>query len=277
MARYADRSDRMKSRLTGEQRLWFLHQLLTQDFEDMTPGEARDALMLTVHGRIRAFVETVATEESLLLHGEASLRGTFLDELRRYVFATRVELEDVTDDFGLILLVGADWQDLARDVAPAAVAHPTRSVGTDAGYLWVGSTDVADVKATLESRGVQAIDERDLERMRIEHRVPRWGAEMDEKTFPQEVAIDSSAVHYEKGCYLGQEAMAKIHFRGKVNRRLVRLALSSPVEEGDLMLADERVGRITTSQGSDALAVIRVTVPDEARLTVGTASATILG
>ena len=267
----------MKLRLTGEQRLWFLHQLLTQDFEDMEPGEARDALMLTVHGRIRAFVESVATEDALLMHGEAALRESFPEELRRYVFATRVEIEDVTDDFGLILLVGPDWDTLAREVAPAAVAHPTRGIGPRAGYLWVGATDVAEVKATLESRGVRAIEEGELEQMRIEHRVPRWGAEMDDKTFPQEVAIDSSAVHYEKGCYLGQEAMAKIHFRGKVNRRLVRLALSSPVEGGDLMMADERVGRITTSQGSDALAVIRVTVPDEARLTVGTASATILG
>lgn len=267
----------MKLRLTGEQRLWFLHQLLTQDFEDMTPGEARDALMLSVHGRIRAFVESVATEDALLMHGETTLRETFPEELRRYVFATRVEIEDVTDDFGLILLVDAGWESITRDVAPAAVAHPTRSIGSDAGYLWVGKTDVAEVRATLESRGVQAIDEEDLELMRIEHRVPRWGAEMDDKTFPQEVAIDSSAVHYEKGCYLGQEAMAKIHFRGKVNRRLVRLSLSSPVEDGDLMLADERVGRITTSHGSDALAIIRTTVPAEAELRVGTASAKILG
>ena len=267
----------MKLRLTGEQRLWFLHQLLTQDFEDMSPGEARDALMLTAHRRIRAFVESVATDDALLMHGEAALRETFPDELRRYVFATRVEIEDVTDDFGLILMVGSDWEEVARDVAPAAISHPTRSVGAEAGYLWVTSTDVVEVKATLKGRGAGEIGEGELEQLRIEHRIPRWGAEMDEKTFPQEVAIDSSAVHYEKGCYLGQEAMAKIHFRGKVNRRLVRLALSSPVEEGDLMLADERVGRITTSQGSDALAVIRVTVPDEARLTVGSASATILG
>ena len=267
----------MKLRLTGEQRLWFLHQLLTQDFEDMTPGDARDALMLSVHGRIRAFVESVATEDALLMHGEPGLRATFPEELKKYVFATRVEIEDVTDELGLVLLVGPGWEELARDVAPAAVAHPTRSVGIEAAYLWVGSSDVAELKATLESRGVQNISEAELELLRIEHRVPRWGAEMDDKTFPQEVAIDSSAVHYEKGCYLGQEAMAKIHFRGKVNRRLVRLTLSSPVEEGDLMLADERVGRITTSQGSDALAVIRVTVPAEAELRVGTASAKILG
>lgn len=267
----------MKLRLTGEQRLWFLHQLLTQDFEDMQPGEARDALMLSVHGRIRAFVESVATEDALLMHGEADLRTTFPDELRKYVFATRVEIEDVTDDFGLILIVGSEWEEVARDVAPAGISHPTRSVGADAGYLWVGPTDVSEVTATLKGRGDEEIGEGELELLRIEHRVPRWGAEMDDKTFPQEVAIDSSAVHYEKGCYLGQEAMAKIHFRGKVNRRLVRLALSSPVQEGELMLADEKVGRITTAQGADALAVIRATVPDEAQLTVGAASARILG
>jgi len=276
MGRYADRSDRMKLRLTGEQRLWFLHQILTQDFEDMVPGEARDALMLTVHGRIRAFVESVATDDALLMHGEPDLRATFPEELRRYVFATRVEIEDVSDDLGLILLVGPDWEQVARDVAPAAVPHPTSGIGVDAGYLWVGTTDVAEVRATLVSRGLDEISEGELELLRIEHRIPRWGQEMDEKTLPQEVAIDSSAVHYEKGCYLGQEAMAKIHFRGKVNRRLVRLALSSPVAEGDLMLADERVGRITTSSGSSALGIVRTSVPAEAELSVGTASATVL-
>lgn len=276
MQGYADRSARMKLRLTGEQRLWFVHQLLTQDFDDMQPGEARDALMLTVHGRIRAFVESIATSDELLMHGEPALRATFPEELKRYVFATRVDIQDVTDDLGLVLLIGEDWREVATAVAPRAVQHPTSAVGGDAGYLWAPKSDVSDVIATLKGRGLHELSEEELEMNRIHEGVPRWGFEMDEKTLPQEVAIDSSAVHYEKGCYLGQEAMAKIHFRGKVNRRLARLRLDAPAPAGDLLLAGEKVGRITSVAGTAALAVVRATVAKDDELATDGTSAVVL-
>lgn len=266
----------MKLRLTGEQRLWFVHQLLTQDFDDMKPGEARDALMLTVHGRIRAFVESIATTDELLMHGESALRETFPEELRRYVFATRVEIEDVTDELGLILLVGEDWEEVAMTVAPRAIPHPTSAVGADAGYLWVARSDVPDVLATLKGHGMTELSEDELEANRIQKGVPRWGYEMNDKTLPQEVAIDSRAVHYEKGCYLGQEAMAKIHFRGKVNRRLARLRLDAPAPGGDLLLGGEKVGRITSVAGTVALGVVRATVSKDDELATDGTSAVVL-
>ena len=105
--------------------------------------------------------------------------------------------------------------------------------------------------------------------LRIQHGVPRWGREMDFKTFPQEVGIDGRAVHYDKGCYLGQEAMAKIHFRGKVNRRLAHLASEQAVAVGAEVVVDgKKVGAVTSTGGGLALALVRATLEPGAEATV---------
>ena len=257
----ADRSGRGKLRFTGEQRLWFLHQILTQAFEDMAPGEARDAAFITVHGRMKAYMECVATDDELLMHFEPELRATLPDEIRRYVFATRVEIGDVSEAMGLILVVGDAWQELATQFAPEAVAHPTTSLGIAAGYVWVQRANVAALLDALAKEGARHVEEEELEAIRIAHGVARWGRDMDEKTFPQEAGIDGRAVHYNKGCYVGQEAMAKIHFRGKVNRRLAVLNAQAPLSPGTVLNLDEaKVGEVTSAADGTALALVRYTV-----------------
>jgi len=102
---------------------------------------------------------------------------------------------------------------------------------------------------------------------------------MDGKTFPQEAGIDKIAVHYDKGCYTGQEAMAKIHFRGKVNRKLVRLESDSPLERGaDVTLDGNRIGVVTSTAGGPdgafyGLALVKHDVPTESRVVVGSIEA----
>lgn len=273
---FADRSQRGKLRFTGEQRLWFLHQVLTQAFEDMASGEARDAAFITVHGRMKAYMETVTTEDELLMHFEPELRDTLPDEIRRYVFATRVEIADVSDEMGLVLLVGDDWRDLGARCAPEAVMHPTSSLGVDAGYLWVERGASAAVLGSLAQAGAQPASEERLEEIRIEHRVARWGRDMDEKTFPQEAGIDERAVHYDKGCYVGQEAMAKIHFRGKVNRRLALLTADAPLSPGtQLNLDDVKIGQVTSAADASALALVRYTVEPGTALDANGITATV--
>src|ERR687895_113368 len=95
---YADRSDRGKLRLTGPQRAWFLEQILTNTFEDLSPGESRDAALLTAHGRMVGYMETVATDDSLLMHFEPELKATLPEAISRYVLATDVEITDVSDE-----------------------------------------------------------------------------------------------------------------------------------------------------------------------------------
>src|SRR5688500_14109641 len=95
--RMADRSARPKLRFTGPQAAWFLHQILTQAFEDMRPGEAREAAMITAHGRMTGYLEVLAADDAFRAHFEPALAATLPDEIRKYVFATQVEIDDVTD------------------------------------------------------------------------------------------------------------------------------------------------------------------------------------
>ena len=264
---YADRSDRGKLRFEGPQRAWFLHQILTQAFEDIAPGEARDTAMITAHGRMLGYLEVVATDDALWAHFEPSLLATLPDEIGRYVFATRVEIEDVSADMGLVLVAGEGWERAAPD---GAVIHRTTSLGIPAAYLWVEAPDVAATIAAVAAAGARPAPEEELEAIRIARGVPRWGYEMDLKTFPQEAGIEARAVHFDKGCYLGQEAMAKIKFRGKVNRRLVKLEAEGHLEVGtDLLLEEKKVGSVSSSSDGKGLALVNHTLEAGTQLVAG--------
>jgi folate-binding protein YgfZ len=273
---FADRSGRGKLRFTGEQRAWFLHQILTQAFEDIAVGEARDSAFVTAHGRMKAFMETVATENALLMHFEPELRDGLADEIRRYVFATRVEIEDVSDEVRLLLVVGEGWRDVVGSVDGVIALHPTRSVGVEGGYAWLDRNALDSAVQTVRGAGGVEASEDALEAIRIQHRVPRWGREMSESSFPQEVGLDETAVHYAKGCYLGQEAMAKIHFRGKPNKRLALITSDEPLAPGaELMVDETKIGSVTSATGSTALALVRHTVESGTRVDAGGVIATV--
>jgi folate-binding protein YgfZ len=271
----ADRSERAKLCLRGPQRAWFAHQVLTQAFEDIAPGEARDAAMITAHGRMTGYLEVLATETSLLAHFEPELREPLPAEIRRYVFATQVEVVDVTDDMGLVLVAGPRHEELAR--ACDGLVHPTSCVGAPAAYLWVDGRDAPAVVRALADAGARVASEGELERIRIAHGAPRWGREMGPKSLPQEAGIDAFAVDYDKGCYLGQEAMAKIHFRGRVNRSVRRLEAGAPLATGaEVTLDGAPVGSITSASDGRALAILRRTVEEGARVAAGTVEATVV-
>jgi tRNA-modifying protein YgfZ len=274
---YADRSERGKLRFTGPQAAWFLHQIMTQAYEDMAPGEARDTAMLTAHGRMVGFMETLMTEEAIWAHFETELIETFPEAVRRYVFATQVEIDDLTEEMGLVLVLG-DAPALTTD----HISHPTNALGTSATYLWAKRERTDDLLRELKANGLAELSEEELEAIRIANGVPRWGRDMDFKTIPQEVGIDTTAVHFDKGCYVGQEAMAKIHFRGKVNRRLAVLEPATAVQVGDEVSgADGKLGVVTSvARDGDtvrALAVVKRTVEPGANVAVGDAEARVAG
>ena len=273
---YADRSERAKLRFAGPQRLWFLHQILTQSFEDAEPGDARTAALLTPHGRMVGYLEALVTDEAVLCHFEPELAGTLPEAIRRYVLATDVDITDVTADLGLVLLAGPGHAAQAGELAPDVLVHPTDALGCPAVYLWCLRRELARVIERLNGVA-QAASEVELEAIRIANGAPRWGRDMDEKTFPQEAGVDKTAVHYHKGCYVGQEAMAKIHFRGKVNRRLARLASSAPLAAGaDVTLNGERVGRVTSSANGCALAMLRHNIAPGERVSVADVAAEVV-
>ena len=258
---WADCSERGKLAVSGPQRAWFLHQVLTQAFEDIAPGEARDTAMITSHGRMTGYLETIATDDAIMCHFEPELRTSLSETLARYVFATRVEILDVTDDWGLVLTVGDRALQTARRECPGALAHPTRSFGASAFYLWTPPAEMDALLGALRGAGVAEGSDVELEALRITRGTPRWGRDMGPKTIPQEAGIEERAVHLDKGCYLGQEAMAKIHFRGKVNRKLFRLKSAGALRPGaEVMSVEGKVGTVTSAVGGRAFALLRYNV-----------------
>ena len=217
--------------------------------------------MITSHGRMTGYLETVATADAIFCHFEPELRDTLPETLARYVFATQVEIEDVTDDWGLIVTVGGKALGTVHQECPRALVHPTGSFGAVASYLWVPRTDLGALLETLRRSEVVEGQEVELEALRIAEGRPRWGRDMGPKTIPQEAGIEDRAVHFDKGCYLGQEAMAKIHFRGKVNRKLFRLQAAEALRPGaDVMSSDGKIGTVTSAVGGRALALLRYNV-----------------
>jgi folate-binding protein YgfZ len=220
-------------------------------------------------------METIATEDAVLCHFEPELRTSLTEELGRFAPLVPVEVEDITSKWGLVLVAGPSRQRIA-ELCPSALVHETASLGMPAAYLWLPAASVAEAIDLLARHGFTEASEERLEALRIAHGVPRWGREMDFKTFPQEVGIDGRAVDYEKGCYLGQEAMAKIHFRGKVNRRLARLESEQALVVGtEVTLDSSKVGVVTSSSGGRALALVRATVEAGAEVTVGSAQVVV--
>ncbi|HVM36719.1 MAG TPA: hypothetical protein VM784_15445 [Actinomycetota bacterium] len=274
----ADTSERGKLRFTGEQRAWFLHQIVTNRFEDIEAGDARAAAMLTVHGRMVGFFEAVATSDALLAHMEPELLPGFVDAFRRYVFATKVEIEDVTDDFGLVVLVGDGWRDLAGKIE-ASILHETRFIGPSAGHVWVPRGKAEEVIEAAARAGARIVGKEEIEHIRVAHGRPRWGRDMNEKTIPQEARLEEfGALDFNKGCYVGQEAVAKIYFRGKVNRKVRRLSATGPLAVGaEVTKGDEKVGTVTSAAGAEAIAMLKHTVELGESVTAGGVDATVAG
>jgi folate-binding protein YgfZ len=122
----------------------------------------------------------------------------------------------------------------------------------------------------------ELLDEDELERLRIEAGTPRWGREIDDRVLPAEAGLTETHVSFTKGCYPGQEPIARLHYRGKANRRLRLLDVDgSPDPETDVLSGDKVVGRVTSSVPGLALAYLRTDVADDAELAIGGATASL--
>jgi tRNA-modifying protein YgfZ len=138
-------------------------------------------------------------------------------------------------------------------------------------WLVLGGGEVLDERPAGDEVG-----EDEVERWRIESRIPRWGYELDDSILPAEAGLEDTHISFSKGCYPGQEPIARQHFRGKVNRRLRVLDISDGAAPGDeLVLGEKTVGRITSTANCVALGYVRVEVPDDAVLAAGAGHAKV--
>ena len=263
-----DTSAREVVRLTGPDRVSFLQGMVTQDVEGLAPGSVADAAMLTPKGAMVADARVVKRAEDFLLLTEPGHGATVLGALGRYLISEDAELSDASGELGQLSLVGPEAEALAERVlglgppAGAALRQFDAGGGTTGwampqGLLLPGVDLLVPVNALGEvfdrllAGGATPVGMAALEVLRVERGTPRFGLDMDEKTIPLEANLQR-AIHYQKGCYIGQEVIARATFRGHVNRHLVGLRFAGsggpmPAPRTELFVGDRRVGWVTSA------------------------------
>jgi folate-binding protein YgfZ len=272
-----DRSERGKLALTGADAKSFLAGQVTNDIEGLQAGTGCYAAFLTHKGKMLGDLRVLAVDEpvpELLLDTERPTLQALFDMIRRFKIGYDVELHKRTLQRGLLSLVGpaaratAGAQDLPAEEhahrAGTIDGHPVRLVATDVGVdVLCDADDTAAVRAALLREGAAPVSEAAAEIVRVERGRPRYGAELDDSTIPQEAGLNERAVSFTKGCYVGQETVARLFYRGKPNRHLRGLRLTEPVPSGaELRLGERVVGRLASSlvsptHGPIALALVR--------------------
>ena len=212
---FFDLSDRVKLRITGGDRLRYLNGQITNDLRKATDNSAIRACVLNAKGRINADVFVISDGESFIIDAEAETREQLVTRLERYVIADNVRIEDVTEEFALLHLLGGKLSSVparARLVQAERFGFP----GTD---LWLSRSEREPALQTLAAR-FSFCDETCAETLRIERGIPRLGRELTEEIIPTEANLETTAIDYAKGCYIGQEVISRIKMSGQTNKRL---------------------------------------------------------
>jgi hypothetical protein len=276
-----DRSHRGVVRVAGPDRLSWLHSLTTQHLEGFGAGSTSQALILSPNGHVEHHLTLTDDGTATWIHVEPGTAGPLVEFLDSMRFMLRVETADVTGDYAVLTLAGPGSGEAASVASQAAVAVTANSFGTD--YL-VPREQLASVAGEARQRGARLAGMWAYEALRIAAYEPRFGLDTDHKTIPHEVGWISSAVHLSKGCYRGQETVARVHNLGHPPRRLVFLHLDGSVDRlpdhGDPVELDGKaVGFVGSAArhfelGPIALALVRRTVPvGETLLAGGVAAA----
>jgi folate-binding protein YgfZ len=231
-------------RVEGPEAVDVLERMLSNEVQSLDVGSARQALLLTPKGRMIAALR-VAREsgEAFLLITEAELADTVSAALLRARFAAKCEIS-VVPLRGYLHLT-----DPGRGVSVA-------DYGVEAWETW-------------EEADREAASPDELEPLRIDAGTPAWGKELDETVLPAEAALEETHISFTKGCYPGQEPIARLHHRGHPNRLLRKLEVESASPGDEILLGDKAVGRVTSAVPGKALGYVRREVPEDAVLEVG--------
>jgi folate-binding protein YgfZ len=265
-----DRSERGKLALTGSEAKEFLQGQVTQDVEGLSAGEGGYAAFLDHKGKMQGDLRVLDLGDELWLDCERVALQDLFNMIRRYKLGLDVELHKRTVECSLFSLIGPDARRVAGAEELPATEHASARVGgrvlvtTDLGVdVICAAEDGARVRAELEAAGAVLVSEAAAEVLRVESGRPRYGVDIDNTVIPQEAGLNERAVSFTKGCYVGQETVARLHYRGKPNRHLRGLRLSEPAPSGaELRLGEKVVGRlgsvvVSPRLGPIALALVR--------------------
>jgi aminomethyltransferase len=263
-AAWIDLPGRGKIRVTGEDRSRLMHAMCTNHIQDLQPGSGCYAFFLTAQGRIMADAHVFCMPDHLLLDTEPDSRAPLMEHLDKFIIADDVALHDFTEATATISLEGPLAQDVLEclGAVPAhlpgtlvewghsQIAHKTYTGGP--GYcLFIPAEMKSDI---IEQLGVPQADAGAAEIVRLEYGRPRFGVDFANTNIPHETGL-LDAVHFSKGCYIGQEIVERVRSRGHVNRVLTHLEIdaSTPPAKGAKVLADAKeAGEITSAAFSPA-------------------------
>ena len=268
-----DRSERGKLALSGREAKEFLQGQVTNDVEALSEGEGCYAAFLDHKGKMQGDLRVLDLGDELWLDCERVALQDLFNMIRRYKLGLDVELHKRTLECGLLSLIGpaarrvaggelpdAEHASARGEIGGAAVVRVVTDLGVD---VICAADDVATVRGALEAAGAEPVSEAAAEVQRVESGRPRFGVDLDQSVIPQEAGLNDRAVSFTKGCYVGQETVARLHYRGKPNRRLLGLRLSEPAAPGtELRLGEKVVGRlgsvvVSPRLGPLALALVR--------------------
>jgi len=277
--------------VSGEDRLVWLHSLLSQNLRNLQPGQSVEALALDANGHIESLLNVTDDGEQTWLITDRQDADRLLDWLRKMVFRSKVKVVDLREEFHVV----ATWAEALTALTPAQTwvdpwsapvpgGHRYGQAPTEPWAFVLNVLTIADYATLIADASIEWAPQSALDALRVAaHRPGR--TEVDEKSIPHELDLLASAVHLSKGCYRGQETVAKVHNLGHPPRRLVLLHLDGSnhihPEVGDevVLLEDFEAGNATVrgrvtsvaqhhEMGPIALAVIGRTVPGEATLAV---------
>jgi folate-binding protein YgfZ len=292
-AALVDRSERGKLALSGDDAAECLNGQVTNDVLAVEPGCGTYATFLTTKGQMLGDVRIVRTADTFELDTERISLQALFDLLRVAQVGHAAELHKRTLQRGLISLIGpkaraiAQVDDLATSEyrnAPFTVnGTPAHAIITEFGVdILCASEDTVAIIATLLERGATAITDSECEVARIAKGRPRFGVELDERTMPQEAGLTDRAVSFTKGCYVGQETVARLFYRGKPNRHLRGLRFDGdPSGDGAVGFGEKVVGQVrrvaeSPKVGTVALALLRREVEPGATVECGGTTATVV-
>ena len=288
-----DRSSRLRMLFAGRQPAMTLTGLVTNDVVALRPGEGQFAGALTPKGKVIADVRVFALADGFLVDTSAAAGPGFAAMLKKYVNPRLAKFVDLSAETATIGVFGPEAAVVAtlcgveRNAAAALApfAHldgmrggsPCRLVripdlGVDGFDVMLPAAEAPALVASLRDTGVAALDAATIDILRVEAGRPAWGVDMDEGTLAQEAALDAphlAAISFTKGCYTGQETVARVHFRGHVNRELRGLRALAPLFAGSALATEAmpeagtvRSAVVSPRLGPIALAYVRREVPD---------------
>jgi tRNA-modifying protein YgfZ len=276
-----DRSNRGVVRITGPDRLSWLHSLTTQALDGLAPGASAQALVLSPNGHVEHHLTLTDDGTATWLHVEPGTAAALVEFLESMRFMLRVEVADVSGDHAVLTVLGPGAGDIAAGLDGVRASVNPGPFGTI--DLIVARDRLAGAAGDLVRRGAAAAGMWAFEALRIAAHVPRLGLDTDHRTIPHEVGWIDAAVQLDKGCYRGQETVARVHNLGHPPRRLVFLSLDGSEDRlpghGDpVELAGDDQGATIGFTGSAArhyelgpiaLALVKRTVPVDATLLAG--------